>query len=373
MAVEEKKEPAGVSLMSEQEIEREIAFLRKKLDERRAFEEAFELDHSVERALFMNRLSPLIRELEARRRRRAEAAKAFTSKRGLAEVWEDESVGWKGYATECVFASCLESGHEVGPIWGTHERSIKRALFTLSRECPCGVKFHTQVDEVELEIQEAASQDDEGDLTEEDYDRWLGKIMSRAAAKEEEERKVWSRITAERREAMRTKERLIAEQVAQSYEQWEKWKALEAQGKPVCREHRKWRRMVQDLKGPPRNPAPHCEKCVKIDDPVADMLEDLEQERIKRAAEHEERMKRIRSWARNNTANTNPYEHPGASPDTDPHGVLGVPFFASKDEIKKAYLEAAKRHHPDKNPDDPGAHERFVRIQTAYERLKESA
>ena len=39
----------------------------------------------------------------------------------------------------------------------------------------------------------------------------------------------------------------------------------------------------------------------------------------------------------------------------DLYDVLGVDEDASKDEIKKAYRALARKHHPDRNPDDPNA------------------
>jgi molecular chaperone DnaJ len=51
----------------------------------------------------------------------------------------------------------------------------------------------------------------------------------------------------------------------------------------------------------------------------------------------------------------------------DPYSVLGVDRKASQDEIKKAYRKLARQHHPDRNPDDPKAEERFKEIQSAYD------
>ncbi len=53
----------------------------------------------------------------------------------------------------------------------------------------------------------------------------------------------------------------------------------------------------------------------------------------------------------------------------DPYEVLGVGRDASQSEIKRAYRRLAVRYHPDKNPDEPGAEERFKRVGEAYEIL----
>lgn len=45
--------------------------------------------------------------------------------------------------------------------------------------------------------------------------------------------------------------------------------------------------------------------------------------------------------------------------------VLGLEKGASQEEIKKAYRKLALRHHPDKNPDNPEAAERFKEINNA--------
>ena len=51
----------------------------------------------------------------------------------------------------------------------------------------------------------------------------------------------------------------------------------------------------------------------------------------------------------------------------DPYVVLGVDRKASEADIKSAYRKLAKRHHPDRNPNDPKAKEKFAEATHAYE------
>ena len=53
----------------------------------------------------------------------------------------------------------------------------------------------------------------------------------------------------------------------------------------------------------------------------------------------------------------------------DPYEVLGVARNAPAKEIKAAYRKLAKKHHPDQNPDDSKAKDRFSAANQAYEIL----
>ncbi|CAB4923929.1 unannotated protein [freshwater metagenome] len=56
----------------------------------------------------------------------------------------------------------------------------------------------------------------------------------------------------------------------------------------------------------------------------------------------------------------------------DPYEVLGVSRDADEAQIKKAFRKAARTLHPDVNPDDPDAQERFREVAEAYEILSDA-
>lgn len=58
--------------------------------------------------------------------------------------------------------------------------------------------------------------------------------------------------------------------------------------------------------------------------------------------------------------------------DSDYYAILGVPKTASAKEIKKAYRALAQKHHPDANPGNSAAEEKFKEISQAYAVLSDA-
>ena len=57
----------------------------------------------------------------------------------------------------------------------------------------------------------------------------------------------------------------------------------------------------------------------------------------------------------------------------DPYQVLGVDRRASSEEVKSAFRKLAQRYHPDRNPDDETAQQKFKDINGAYQILSDPA
>jgi curved DNA-binding protein len=55
----------------------------------------------------------------------------------------------------------------------------------------------------------------------------------------------------------------------------------------------------------------------------------------------------------------------------DHYETLGVPRTASAEDIRKAYRDLALKYHPDRNPDDKAAQEKFKKIQSAFDVLND--
>src|SRR5215469_14356613 len=60
-----------------------------------------------------------------------------------------------------------------------------------------------------------------------------------------------------------------------------------------------------------------------------------------------------------------------ATPKHEYYDTLGVPRKAEAEEIRKAYRKLARKYHPDLNPGDKSAEERFKNVQEAYDVLSD--
>src|SRR5947209_4797751 len=58
------------------------------------------------------------------------------------------------------------------------------------------------------------------------------------------------------------------------------------------------------------------------------------------------------------------------SMSSNPFEILGLDRSATFEDVKLAYRRLARQHHPDANPHDPTALERFTALRQAYDRLK---
>src|SRR4026208_889258 len=61
-----------------------------------------------------------------------------------------------------------------------------------------------------------------------------------------------------------------------------------------------------------------------------------------------------------------------ATEKRDYYEVLGGGRTATDEEIKRAYRKLAVKYHPDKNPDDPHAEEKFKELGEAYDVLMDA-
>src|SRR6202140_4941800 len=59
------------------------------------------------------------------------------------------------------------------------------------------------------------------------------------------------------------------------------------------------------------------------------------------------------------------------APKHDYYETLGVPRKSDTDEIRKAYRKLARKFHPDLNPGDKSAEDRFKNVQEAYDILSD--
>ena len=62
---------------------------------------------------------------------------------------------------------------------------------------------------------------------------------------------------------------------------------------------------------------------------------------------------------------------PGRGTPPDYYTILGVTRDVSPDGIRNAYRRMARRYHPDRNPNNRAAHDRFLQVREAYDVLRD--
>lgn len=66
-----------------------------------------------------------------------------------------------------------------------------------------------------------------------------------------------------------------------------------------------------------------------------------------------------------------PDQWPSSWRDDDYYAIIGVPVTASREEITQAYHRLARSTHPDADPGNPGATDRFRALADAYQVLSD--
>ncbi|XDV22191.1 hypothetical protein PO909_027141 [Leuciscus waleckii] len=82
-------------------------------------------------------------------------------------------------------------------------------------------------------------------------------------------------------------------------------------------------------------------------------------------------LKGVPEWRSRSVFSSHFFHTTSACHQQDFYDVLGVPRTATQKDIKKSYYQLAKKYHPDTNPDDPEAKEKFAKLAEAYETLSD--